>query len=71
MSSDFRDAYSNTYVDENGKYHYRDSDGKVHWGIPAPKSRVISKPGEFTEYDSSQGHCGLCGSISCRGGCFK
>ena len=34
-------------------------------------SHVISKPGEFTIHDESQGHCGLCGSIRCRGNCFK
>lgn len=32
---------------------------------------VNSKPGEFTTHDSSHGHCGLCGSISCKGTCFK
>lgn len=26
---------------------------------------------EFTAYDTSQGHCGLCGRLTCNGGCFK
>lgn len=34
-------------------------------------SKVVSKPGEFTVYDASKGHCPLCGSISCSGTCFK
>jgi hypothetical protein len=25
----------------------------------------------FTTYDTSNGHCGLCGSLRCRGNCFK
>lgn len=25
----------------------------------------------FTTYDTSAGHCGLCGSLTCRGQCFK
>lgn len=25
----------------------------------------------FTTYDTSHGHCGLCGRLSCNGGCFK
>ena len=25
----------------------------------------------WTDYDTSHGHCGLCGSISCNGNCFK
>ena len=40
-------------------------------------SKVTSKSNEFNEfkefitYDTSKGHCALCGSISCRGNCFK
>lgn len=25
----------------------------------------------FTVYDDSEGHCPLCGRLTCRGGCFK
>lgn len=38
---------------------------------PTYTSKVISKPGEFTVYDDSQGHCGLCGSLHCKGNCFR
>ena len=34
-------------------------------------SQKISKDGEFTTFDTSRGHCGLCGSLTCRGTCFK
>ncbi len=34
-------------------------------------SKITSKSDEFTIHDTSKGHCGLCGSISCRGNCFK
>jgi len=30
-----------------------------------------SKSGDFTTYDTSHGHCGLCGSLSCNGQCFR
>ncbi len=26
---------------------------------------------DFRTYDTSEGHCGLCGRLSCNGGCFK
>lgn len=35
------------------------------------KSEKISKDGEFTTYDTSNGNCGLCGRLGCHGGCFK
>ena len=25
----------------------------------------------FPTYDTSKGHCGLCGCLGCNGGCFK
>jgi len=59
------------FVDENGKEHYMDKNGKFHYDMPPLISKKISKLGEFTIYDSKQGHCGLCGSLTCRGGCFK
>lgn len=54
-------------VDENGNF-LRDERGQK---IPPQHAKVLSKPGEFTYYDSSQGHCGLCGSLTCTGTCFK
>lgn len=66
--------------DEKGRYYEQwipEKNGQKHigYGIYRPidesQSEKISKPGEFTEYDSSQGHCGLCGRLGCHGGCFK
>jgi len=50
-----------------------DKDGKdvIVDGQRIPPPRKTSKPGEFTTYDTSGGRCGLCGSLTCRGGCFK
>ena len=37
--------------------------------IPGPPEKKTSSG--FTTYDSSRGHCGLCGMLTCTGGCFK
>ncbi len=54
-------------IGENGKF-LKDEFGNK---IPPSQSNKTSKDGEFTVYDSSQGHCSLCGRLTCRGGCFK
>lgn len=64
------------HTDDDGKQWLKDEKGELMKdeqgkNIPPSQSRVISKPGEFTEHDTSQGHCGLCGSLYCRGNCFK
>ncbi len=54
------DEWGNEYtLDENGRRR------------PPMQSRRTSKDGEFTTYDTTGGHCGLCGSLTCNGGCFK
>lgn len=73
MSTDDRDI--RTTMDENGNTWLTDSEGhriRDDRGdyIPGPAKKLISKSG-FTTYDISQGHCGLCGSLRCRGECFK
>jgi len=69
---DGRDIHHTT--DEDGRHWATDSNGQpVYSGgqrVPGP-ARKTSKPGEFTTYDNSQGHCSLCGSLTCNGGCFK
>ena len=45
----------------------RDSGGHR---VPGPAQK-IDDGSNFTTYDTSQGHCGLCGSLRCNGGCFK
>lgn len=49
-------------VDQEGRYV---TDGRGN-RIPGSARR---EPGGF--YDTSRGHCGMCGSLMCRGGCFK
>lgn len=64
------------YTDESGARWLLGDDGKVvrdeHGDrVPAMQSLPVSKPGKFTIYDTSQGHCALCGRLTCNGGCFK
>jgi len=64
------------HVDQNGKRWLTDDEGKLlkdEFGdnIPPSQSQVNSKENEFTTYDTSQGHCALCGRLTCNGGCFK
>jgi hypothetical protein len=64
------------YTDENGDQWLTDENGKVLTdergrNIPPTQSQKISKDGDFTIYDDSRGHCALCGSLYCRGGCCK
>lgn len=54
-------------IDQDGNF-LLDEHGKR---IPPLQSQVVSEPGEFTVFDDSQGHCALCGKLTCRGGCFK
>lgn len=54
-------------IDEHGMYLRDEKDNKI-----APsQSKPSTNESGFTTYDSSRGHCGMCGSISCNGGCFK
>ena len=75
MSQDLRDL--NTYTNENGKTWLKGEDGKLlkddrGRNIPSSKGNKNHDDGSgFTTYDTSQGHCGLCGDLYCRGGCFK
>lgn len=56
------------YIDESGDEYCLDELGNK---IVPTWSKKESQDGEFTTYDSSKGHCGLCGNIACNGGCFK
>jgi hypothetical protein len=53
-------------IDSEGKY-VRDHNGRKIPGAP----QELTTDGGFTHYDSSRGHCGLCGSLMCHGSCFK
>ena len=54
-------------TDENGNL-LKDENGN---NIPPSRTSKSYKNSGFTTYDSSQGHCPLCGSLYCRGNCFK
>jgi hypothetical protein len=56
------------HYDESGVPWEVDSDG--HKRVPEHAEKT-SQPGEFTMYDGSRGHCEFCGSLYCRGNCFK
>jgi len=53
--------------DETGEWEV-DADGIRR--IPMQTHHTTTSSG-FTTYDSSNGHCLLCGSLACRGTCFK
>lgn len=55
--------------DENGKPYVLDQNGDRR--PPLQSAKEPDDGSGFTTYDTSQGHCGLCGDISCRGGCFR
>jgi hypothetical protein len=70
------DRDNRIYLDENGERWLTDESGNIltdEFGNKIAPTQALknSKDGEFTTFDMSQGHCGLCGSISCHGGCFK
>ena len=54
--------------DDNGKEYVLDENGNKR---PPMQTSKMHKTSGFTHFDTSQGHCGLCGSLNCRGSCFK
>jgi len=73
MGRDGRDI--NWTSDESGKNWLVGEDGKFVYvngeKMPGPANKIPDPISGFTTYDSSQGHCGLCGRLTCSGGCFK
>lgn len=64
------------YTDESGNRWLTDENGKLLTdergrNIPPSTAKVKGISSGWRDYDTSQGHCGLCGSLYCRGGCFK
>ena len=55
------------HIDEFGKEYVLDEDGNRQ--VPM-RSRIV-KPGGYAPYDDSEGHCPLCGRLTCRGRCVK
>jgi len=67
---------SRIWIDDNGEEWLTDEDGNVLKDqdgnmIPPTQSKVVDESASFRTYDTSRGHCGLCGSLYCNGGCFK
>lgn len=58
----------NVYVDENGKEYVLDENGNRMPPMQVTNGKYVSG---FWVYDDSQGHCALCGRLTCRGECFK
>jgi hypothetical protein len=56
------------YYDEFGKEYVLDEEGNRRPPLHINRS---TKSSNFTTYDSSEGHCSLCSSLTCRGQCFK
>lgn len=48
----------------------REIDAQGNKRIPMQTRRATVSSG-FTSFDDSNGHCGFCGSLTCRGTCFK
>ncbi len=63
------------FTDENGKQWLTNENGELLKdekgnNIPPQNSKSYKSSG-FTFFETSQGHCGLCGRLSCNGNCFK
>lgn len=56
------------YFDENGVPYALDEKGNK---VPPLQSERIIIDSGFVNYDTVQGHCGLCGKLTCNGSCFK
>lgn len=67
MSDNERDGQT-IYVDEWGKEYILDERGHK---MPPMRSAIVKDSSSFLLYDDSQGHCALCGMLTCRGQCFK
>ena len=63
-----------TYTDEDGK-QWQAENGKpiLDGGQMVPKMQATKTHvnSGFTTFDTSQGHCAMCGRLTCNGGCFK
>lgn len=56
------------YFDEYGTEYILDEKGNKR--PPMKTSKEYTSSG-FTTYNSSSGHCPLCGRLNCCGNCFK
>ncbi len=56
------------YHDKDGQEYILDENGNK---IPPLVTSKSTESNGWREYDTSQGHCGLCGRLTCNGTCFK
>lgn len=56
------------YYDKDGNEYVLDKEGNESPPMQTNKTETHSG---FTIYDSSNGHCSLCGKLTCNGSCFK
>ena len=56
------------YYDEYGQPYSVDIFGRKT--VPL-SSEILKENSGFAEYDTSAGHCGFCGKLTCNGQCFK
>lgn len=65
----FTDIEGNEWLMTENDEFLRDEHG--HRIPPTQTSRIEKSSSGFTTYNTSQGHCALCGSLKCKGNCFK
>jgi hypothetical protein len=63
-------------VDEGGREWLLDANGQPVLDeagdrVPPTHTSQSTTHSGFRVYDTSQGHCGLCGRLGCNGRCFK
>lgn len=63
----------NIYIDEHGKEYVLDERGNHIPPMQLTSASIIKSetPNGWDTYDTSQGHCALCGSLTCRGYCVQ
>ena len=57
------------HYDEFGTEYVLDEAGNKM--PPFITNKIENHVSGFTIYDTTQGHCGLCGKLTCKGQCFK
>jgi len=63
--------------DRDGEIIHRDPDGRRYVldengnRRPPMQSEPVPCKSGFLTFDDSEGHCPLCGQLTCRGGCFR
>jgi hypothetical protein len=54
--------------DDQGREYILDEAGDRR---PPMQTSQSERSSGFLTYDTSEGHCGLCGRLTCHGNCFK